>query len=514
MNNKSDNSDNFTVEEAEDKIDFDLYGVVVPAIIFEMGLTTYERVLFEHYLRFRGHNKHRGVIQESTRQTAENCKISRSQIATARASLIEKGLITYDDLAKPAGKIVVYPKLINLNSRIMNIWLAFEAGNKPSFDGFTISQLEEFANKHDGLSNKIHVRGTDTKHNSVRGTDTNASYGSDFEKGVRGTDNMNHESIESKESKTEGSKIGQINLALPPATHTSLEDTWVYYQDGSNLREAFVSKATPKRLKLGIPGEKKPKYVGPENVFYQANDSELGPVILADDEESEPKLTDIEHEFQSVLFEIMPRANFVQNGQRQKECKEITDTAKRIAATGKYKPDDFREFSDWYQQSWGGKQPAPLTTTILGKNFNQFLSWREKTKLTETGKQLREALIQVTDFEPTKVDDIATSCDVIRELEGAGWTPETVIQFEQKWWIYNWKYPERPKWSDISKNRKVFEKDRSENFSRLLQNGGTNGHQGGKREAIGQAGGAGSLADRWVEENREAAERLHAKLSG
>ncbi len=112
----------------------------VPNIIDDLGLDPHERALYVHYKRSCGGNDCEWT--ESARVTGQKTKMSHTRAASARASLVKRGLIQLIPKGNDGTAV-----------RIVNIWelntLFYQDDNRPDIDGWTVEQLKE---KYQGVN--------------------------------------------------------------------------------------------------------------------------------------------------------------------------------------------------------------------------------------------------------------------------------------------------------------------------------------------------------------------------
>lgn len=117
------------------------YRTEVPNIIDDLGLDPHERALYVHYKRSCGGNDCEWI--ESVRITGQRTKMSHTRAASARASLVERGLIQLIPKGNDGTAV-----------KIVNIWelntLFYQDDDRPDIDGWTVKQLKE---KYQGVNN-------------------------------------------------------------------------------------------------------------------------------------------------------------------------------------------------------------------------------------------------------------------------------------------------------------------------------------------------------------------------
>lgn len=171
----------------------------------------------------------------------------------------------------------------------------------------------------------------------------------------------------------------EINFDLPRYDHSSVENKWVFVNQGSDdkplLVKAFASKVTPKKLWCIVEGENgPPKLCDPSKVFYQNGGPGLNGLKVGEPKSDGPKLSAAELAMKNRLIDLMgfDSTFAVPNHQIKTEMQLIQESAIKSVKNG-YKPEFIDDWEKWYQANdWRGKRGDKPTLKILRETWKQF----------------------------------------------------------------------------------------------------------------------------------------------
>jgi len=181
-----------------------------------------------------------------------------------------------------------------------------------------------------------------------------------------------------KETTTKDNNEVEINFDLPRYDHLTVENKWVYINQGSDnepvLVRAFANRATPKKLECVLDGQDGKKLYDPSKVFYQNGGPGLNGLKVGEPKSDGPKLSTAELAMKNRLIDLMgfDSTFAVPNHQIRTEMQLIQESAIKSVKNG-YKPEFIDDWEKWYHANdWRGKRGDKPTLKILRETWKQF----------------------------------------------------------------------------------------------------------------------------------------------
>lgn len=196
------------------------------------------------------------------------------------------------------------------------------------------------------------------------------------------------------ETTTEFKRKGiKINFDLPPYNHYDLVNKWVYLRQGEDLVKAFVSDATPKRLRLIIEKTDGLKLYDPTNrVFYQNGNSDLVSVVIGEDlkADREKNLSSEQLAMKRRLVDLTHAGEILVKTERNRTIGKLQEAARFMVKRGDT-PGDVDKFERWFRDiHWRGRDGETVTLQVLSKLWPQF---REGVRDESTSTRSKESSI-------------------------------------------------------------------------------------------------------------------------